>query len=321
MKSKILLKKINSYSPDHIEKFVRESFTLIENQRQLLSPNNKILLKPNLLRGFKPERCVTTHPALLDGVCRVLRDFGVKRIDISDSPAMGSLLTVAKKAGYGDLSKRYGVRITPLSNPIPLKTEENIPSLKIAGNIQEYDSIINLPKFKSHCQMTLTLSIKNLFGLVIGKRKPILHCLVKNNKLTFGKMLIDIAKQISPSLTIIDGISAMQGNGPINGIPYPLGILAAGTDMTALDRVMSEIVGVNSKKIYTLEAARIKNYGQWNLDQIEFVGQLDLKEYIVSDFKLAKYPMDITFNPFRLAKSFLKQFYEVSIKEKLAKEI
>ena len=169
--------------------------------------------------------------------------------------------------------------------------------------------------------MTLTLSVKNLFGLVIGKRKPVLHCLVKNNKLTFGKMLIDIAKQISPSLTIIDGIAAMQGNGPINGTPYPLGILAAGTDMTALDRVMSEIVGVNSKNIYTLEAAKIKNYGQWDLDKIEFVGELDLKEYIVPDFKLATYPMDITFNPLRLAKSFLKQFYEVGIKEKLAKEI
>jgi uncharacterized protein (DUF362 family) len=321
MKSKILLQKFNSYNPGHIERFVRDSFTLLENQRQLLSPSNKILLKPNLLRGFKPERCVTTHPAILDAVCRVLKDLGVKRIDISDSPAMGSLLAVAKKAGYGDLPKRYGVRINPLSNPINLQTEENIPGLKIAGNIQEYDGIINLPKFKSHCQMTLTLSIKNLFGLVIGKRKPILHCLVKNNKLTFGKMLIDIAKQVSPCLTIIDGITAMQGNGPINGTPYPLGILASGTDMTALDRVMSEIVGVNSKNIYTLEAARIKNYGQWSLAKIELVGQSNLEKYIVSDFKLSKYPIDITFNPIRLAKSFLKQFYEVKIKERLAKEI
>ena len=130
MKSKILLQKINTYSPDHIERFVRQSFTLLENQRQLLSPSNKILLKPNLLRGFKPERCVTTHPALMDAVCRVLGDLGIKRIDISDSPAMGSLLKVAKKAGYGNLSKRYGVRIISLSNPITLQTEENIPGLR-----------------------------------------------------------------------------------------------------------------------------------------------------------------------------------------------
>ena len=321
MKSKILLRKIDSYRSDHIESFVQESVNLLENKRQLFGPTNKILLKPNLLRGFDPEKCVTTHPALIDAVCRILKDLGINKIDLSDSPAMGSLISVAKKAGYGDLSKRYGVRITPLSYPISLNTDENIPGLKIAGSIREYDSIINLPKFKSHCQMTLTLSVKNLFGLVIGKRKPVLHCLVKNDKLTFGKMLIDIAKQVAPSLTIIDGINAMQGNGPINGSPYPLGILAAGQDMTALDRVMTEIIGVPWKSIYTLEAARIKNYGQWDLEQIEYIGELNIDSFKVSDFKLAKFPMDITFNPFRLAKSFLKQFYEVEIKERLAREI
>ena len=86
-------------------------------------------------------------------------------------------------------------------------------------------------------------------------------------------MLIDIAKQISPSITIIDGISAMQGNGPMNGTPYPLKLLAAGQDMTALDRVMTHIVGVSWEKVYTLEAARIKNYGQWDLEKIEYGGK------------------------------------------------
>ena len=320
MKSKILLRKIDSYRSDHIESFVQESVNLLENKRQLFGPTNKILLKPNLLRGFDPEKCVTTHPALIDAVCRILKDLGINKIDLSDSPAMGSLISVAKKAGYGDLSKRYGVRITPLSHPISLNTDENIPGLKIAGSIREYDSIINLPKFKSHCQMTLTLSVKNLFGLVIGKKKPVLHCLVKNNKVAFGKMLVDIAKHVAPSLTIIDGISAMQGNGPINGTPYPLGLLAAGQDMTALDRVMTEIVGVPWKNVYTLEAARIKNYGQWDLKKIKCIGKLNIDAFKVSDFKLAKFPVDITFNPFRLAKSFLKQFYEVGIKERLAKE-
>ena len=99
--------------------------------------------------------------------------------------------------------------------------------------------------------MTLTLSVKNLFGLVIGKRKPVLHCLVKNNKVTFGKILVDIAKQVAPSLTIIDGISAMQGNGPINGTPYPLGLLAAGQDMTALDRVDRDHRSSMEERLYT----------------------------------------------------------------------
>ena len=317
MKSKVLLRKIDNYHLDSIELFVRESINLLENSHQLFSTGKKVLLKPNLLRGFASEKCVTTHPILIEAVCRVLKDLGVSQIDLSDSPAIGSLPSVARKAGYSDLSKRYGVRIVPLSNPVPLISEENIAHLKIAGNIREYDSIINLPKFKSHCQMTLTLSIKNLFGLVIGKRKPVLHCLVKNDKLTFGKMLIDIAKHVAPSLTIIDGIHAMQGNGPINGTPYPLQLLAAGKDMTALDRVMAEIVNVPFDKLYTLEAAKIKNYGQWDLRKIDCGEFSNLETFKVSDFKLAEFPVDISFNPFRLVKSIIKQFYEVGVKEKL----
>ncbi len=318
MDPKILVRKFDAYHPGHIEGFVRESVGLFSSRGPLFSSGDKVLLKPNLLRGFAPERCVTTHPAVIDAVCRVLKDLGVGQVDLSDSPAIGSLKAVANSAGYGDLGKRYGVRIVPLTDPVPLVTEENIAHLKIAGSIREYDSTINLPKFKAHCQMTLTLAIKNLFGLVIGKRKPVLHCLVKNDKITFGKMLIDIAKHVAPSLTIVDGISAMQGNGPINGTPYPLGLLAAGTDMTALDRVLAEIVDVPVDKVYALEAARIRQYGQWDLQHIECVGETDLDSLKVSDFKLAKYPVDITFNPFRLVKSFLKQFYEVGIKEKLA---
>ena len=91
MKSKIFLQKLNSYHTNHIESFVRESVNLLENQRQLFSSSNKILLKPNLLRGFKPGRCVTTHPALIEAVCRVLKDLGINKIDLSDSPAIGSL--------------------------------------------------------------------------------------------------------------------------------------------------------------------------------------------------------------------------------------
>ena len=80
MKSKILLRKIDSYRSDHIESFVQESVNLLENKRQLFGPTNKILLKPNLLRGFDPEKCVTTHPALIDAVCRILNDLGINRI-------------------------------------------------------------------------------------------------------------------------------------------------------------------------------------------------------------------------------------------------
>ena len=315
MKSKVHLQKIENYSLDKIESFVRDALSVIDEKGALFSSGQKVLLKPNLLRGFSPENCVTTHPIVVESVCRLLKDYSVGQITISDSPALGSLEAVASKAGYDPLKKKYGVKIVPLTDPIPFESEEGIPHLKIAGCLQEFDRIINLPKVKSHCQMTMTLATKNLFGLVIGKRKPILHCLVKNDKVKFGKMLIDIARHVNPCLTLADGIEAMQGQGPIHGTPYPLGVLLASTDMTALDRVAAEIIKFPINKVYALEAARLKGYGNYDLDKIEISGVTDLANLVVSDFKPAR-AMDISFNPYRIMKSFLKQFYEIGIKEK-----
>lgn len=317
MKSKILLRKVNDYKLAEVEAFVRETVDLFGVSDRLFAPGQKVLLKPNLLRAARPERCVTTHPAVVEAVCRVLKDCGVRQIDISDSPAMGSLFYVADKAGYTPLIGRYGVRIVPFSNPICAVTEEHVPHLKIAGNLSEYDRIVNLPKFKSHQQMTLTLGIKNLFGCVIGKRKAVLHCLVNNDKVKFGRMIVDIAGHVNPCLTIVDGIQAMQGRGPINGTPYPLRLLAGGRDMTALDRVLADIVRAPLEQVYALVAARQRNFGNYAMELVDLIGDADLHSRGAPDFRLADFPMDISFNPFKVMKSLIKQFYEIGIKEKL----
>jgi len=314
MKSKVHLQKLEEYSLTRVEQFVQNSLEVLDPEASMFHPDHKVLLKPNLLRGFKPERCVTTHPVVVEAVCRVLKDRSVNQIVISDSPALGSLSAVADKAGYGSLEKKYGVKILPLTDPIPFENEEGVPHLKIAGCLKQYDRIINLPKVKSHCQMTMTLSIKNLFGLVIGKRKPVLHCLVKNDKIKFGKMLIDIARHVDPCLTIVDGIQAMQGQGPLNGTAYPLAVMGASTDMTALDRVFADLLNIPLDKVYALQAARLKQFGQFDLEHIEISGPADYRSLAVEDFE-QPYPIDISFNPAHLLKSFCKQFHELVIKE------
>ncbi|MZG31502.1 MAG: DUF362 domain-containing protein [Nitrospinae bacterium] len=314
MKTKVHLQKTEKYSLERLEHFIRDSLNILDPNASLFSPGQKILLKPNLLRGFEPDRCVTTHPLVVEAVCRVLRDFSVSQIVISDSPALGSLSAVADKAGYGYLEKKYGAEILPLTDPVPFENKTGVPHLKIAGCLERYDQIINLPKVKSHCQMTMTLGIKNLFGLVIGKRKPVLHCLVKNDKLKFGEMLIDIAQHVNPCLTIADGIQAMQGQGPINGTPCSLGVMGASKDMTALDRVFADLLNIPLDKVYALQAAKLKQFGQYHIENMEISGTTDYQSLSVRDFKQA-YPMDISFNPFRLIKSLLKQFYELGIKE------
>jgi len=320
MKSPVVLRKIQTYDVDAIESFVQDTVCSLGEGKPIFRPGQRVLLKPNLLRGASPEQCVTTHPAVVEAVCRVLRDSGVSRIDLSDSPAMGSLKHAAQQAGYSPLAKRYGLRITAFSNPVALRTE-GIDHLKISGDLQQYDRVVNLPKFKSHRQMTLTLGIKNLFGCVIGKRKPVLHCLVKNDKIRFGRMLVDIARHVNPCLTLVDGIWAMQGNGPINGTPYSLGLMAGAKDLTALDRILADIAGVPVKRVYVLEAARQKKFGCYDLEQIEMRGESHWQALRVTDFRLADFELAISFNPVHLFKSFAKHVYEIGWKEKLAGKV
>lgn len=316
MKSKILIRKIKQYDLKEVESFVRETVTLFGDT--LFQKGQSILLKPNLLRAASPAQCVTTHPVVLEAVCRVLRDMGVGRIDIGDSPSMGSLKYVARQAGYEDLQSRYDVGIVPFTDPVPCEIQENVSYLKIAGSLKNYDRIVNLPKVKSHQQMTVTLGIKNLFGCVIGKRKPVLHCMVKNDKVKFGRMLVDIARQINPALTIVDGIQAMEGNGPISGTPYPLGLMTAGQDMTALEKVITEILRVPTSRAFVLEAARQRKYGAYDPQDISLVGETDLKSLTAHDFQLANFDMDISFNPLKVLKSVLKNLYQTKVREKLS---
>ena len=105
MKSKVHLQKLEDYSLDKVEQLVRDSLEVLDPEVSMFSPGQKVLLKPNLLRGFIPERCVTTHPVVVEAVCRVLKDLSISQIVISDSPALGSLSAVADKAGYGLLEK------------------------------------------------------------------------------------------------------------------------------------------------------------------------------------------------------------------------
>ena len=133
-------------------------------------------------------------------------------------------------------------------------------------------------------------------------------------------MLIDIARHVKPCLSIVDGIQAMQGQGPINGTPYPLGVMGASQDMTALDLVFAHLLKMPPEKVYSLESARIKQFGQSNIEDIIISGVMDYRSLVVEDFKKA-YPLDISFNPFRLIKSFVKQIYELRIKEPLTMEV
>jgi Pyruvate/2-oxoacid:ferredoxin oxidoreductase delta subunit len=147
--------------------------------------------------------------------------------------------------------------------------------------------VINLPKLKTHQMMGLTCAVKNLFGAVVGMRKPGLHLQAGADKAFFALMLLELADFLRPALTIVDAVTAMEGNGPGSGDPVHVGALLAGAEPLAIDAAAIELLGMRAESVWTQRVAREKLLPGSRLEEIEIVGA-DLRSLRPRAFQPAK---------------------------------
>lgn len=245
----------------------------------LIKKNSRVVIKPNLLAPASPDKAIVTHPMVIRAAVEyVLQKKAYPQI--SDSPAMGSFEKVLKESLIKDALKGLNIEYREFKTSVKVDIGEPFGKIEVAEDALKADVLINLPKLKTHAQMLLTLGVKNLFGCVVGLRKPEWHFRTGVNREMFAKLLIKIYKAINPSITIIDGILAMEGQGPgKSGIPRQLGVLMGSKDSIALDITVCKMLGIYPDKLLTNKVA--KDMGFVN-DEIEVEG--DLLE--IKDFKL-----------------------------------
>jgi ferredoxin len=124
--------------------------------------------------------------------------------------------------------------------------------IEIADDAMNADIVINLPKLKTHTQMLLTLGVKNIFGCIVGLRKPEWHFRAGIDRDKFAELLVRIAAAVRPSITILDGILAMEGQGPgKGGVPRELGVVLASTDVFAVDAVVCRMLSLKEHDLPT----------------------------------------------------------------------
>ena len=286
-KIKVALIKCDSYDLNKVKSAINIGIDLLGGIDSFIKDGDKILLKPNLLASESAEKSVTTHPIVFEAIISILqekaKEKNIEKISYGDSPGIGKGISVAQKSGISEVAERLKIEYADFDEPIGISFNEGIKekSFTIAKPITEADTIISLPKLKSHALTVMTGAVKNQFGCIPGFRKAGYHLKLPDFD-DFSTMLLDLNKLISPKLYIMDGITAMEGNGPRSGNPRKLNVLLLSSDAVALDYVASQIISFDYNSIPTIKMGF--KLGFSNKENIEIVGD-NIESVKVFDFK------------------------------------
>jgi uncharacterized protein (DUF362 family) len=310
----VSLIRADSYQQQALQADIERLLEPLGGIGAFVKPGNRVLLKPNLLTAGRPGKECITRPEFVRCVAQMVQEAGGKPF-FGDSPAFGTAMGVARANGYLPMMAELNLPIVEFHGQRYQTQSDAFSHLRLSKEAMEADVVINLPKLKSHMQLTLTMGVKNLFGCVPGKMKAWWHMEAGKDENRFGEMLVETARAINPDLTILDGIIGHQGNGPSGGEPRQLNVLGASADVFALDRSIVEMLNIDPALIPTITAAERLGLSP-QLAEITFPHQRPV-ELQVSDWKLPDALMPIDFGMPRVIKSTFKHLYIRLIKEPL----
>ena len=253
MNSKVILLACPSYDEQLVYEKISQGLDFLGGIESLVSPEEKVLLKLNLVRGAMANEAVTTHPAIVTALCRILSENGYKNIKAGDSPGFGSPKAIMHALELDPVFEKYGVTPVSFDEAVHVENPEGRHAKKfaLAKEVLDCDALISLPKMKTHALEYITGAVKNQYGCVSGFNKAKGHTAYPSQE-SFAKMLIDLDLYIKPRLYILDGIMAMEGNGPTSGDPTPMNLIMISTDPVAIDTIFARLVYLDPASVPTV---------------------------------------------------------------------
>ena len=287
--SVVAIVRCSDYTPSIVFRSVKEAVDLLGGIGQFVSQGQRVLLKPNLLSSRPPDSAVCTHPAVMEAVAGLAAAASGIVCSVGDSPSIGAenwdkykrLLSVT---GMMESIERAGIEPVRFDDS---SIEREIPEAKVFHQLlltralDDFDVLINIPKFKTHGLVRISGAIKNLFGCVPGRRKAMFHLQAGDNPEMFAQMLVDVLRAVRPRLSIMDAIVGMDGQGPAAGRRRNFGLIIASADPVALDATACRVAGIDPMTIPTIRLASEQGLGI--ADEIEVLG-LQPDEVHIDDF-------------------------------------
>lgn len=271
-KSLVVLVPCESYGREKVAAAVAAGMALVEAEGPVAAPAEKILLKPNLLRGADPDKAITTHPDVLAGVIAYLQNSDRKNLVCGDSPASMTPERAAKLSGLTDVQAEFGVPEGNFTESVHIEnpTGRVAKEFQLARAVADADAVVSVCKMKTHAMMRVTGAVKNSYGFIQGRSKTAGHVRYPGYD-RFAAMLVDVNLYVKPRLYVMDGIVAMEGNGPASGDPVKMGVLLFSRDPVALDSVFCRLVHLDPKLVATNTLGERGGLGTWREENIRLL--------------------------------------------------
>jgi len=212
----------------------------------------RVVLKPNLVE-WDPTRPINTDPRFIVSVAEVFRTLGAKEVVIAEGPGHRRdtelLLEQTGLKGYlRDLKLPFVDLNVDLTRRVDLPSNyTGFGHLELAGTASGADLLVSLPKLKTHHFGGVTLSMKNLFGVVPGgvygwPKNPLHYAGIDQS-------ILDLWVALRPAFAIVDGVIGMEGDGPLRGTAVPMGVVVMGDQLPAVDATCARLMGLDPRKV------------------------------------------------------------------------
>jgi uncharacterized protein (DUF362 family) len=238
---------------------VFKALDLIDYKKALVGYDT-VLIKVNFITDKTWDTGATTDPIVVEAIIKKLEALPVKVYVVESDATITNADKAFEKTGMKEMCRRNGVEWLNLRHvkdkvKLEIPNGEALQSIVVPRLVTE-SAVISAAKLKTHLNTTVTLGMKNMFGLLPDKFKGKYH--MKG----ISKVVVDINTVLKPAFTVIDGFVGMEGEGPIDGTPVQMNLIIAGTDVVATDATAARVMGFNPYEITHIRKAFEKGLGR-----------------------------------------------------------